>query len=106
MLYFDVRLSRHYPTVELRVADVCPRVEVATTIAVLGRALVERAAADWRAGVAAPDVSPMTVSLMTFRAGRSGLGGDLIHPLTRRPAPAADVIGSLLDHVREPLETL
>lgn len=104
MLYFDVRLSQHYPTVELRVADVCPRVEVAATLAVLGRALVERAAADWRAGVAAPDVSPMTVSLMTFRAGRSGLGGDLIHPLTRRPARAAEVVGSLLDHVREPLD--
>jgi len=105
MIYFDVRLSRLYPTVELRVADVCPRVEVTTTIAALARALVERAAADWRAGVAAPDVSPITVSLMMFRAGRSGLVGDLIHPLTRRPAPAADVVGALLDHVREPLET-
>jgi len=105
MIYFDVRLSRLYPTVELRVADVCPGVEVTTTIAALGRALVEQAAADWRADVPAPDVSPMTISLMTFRAGRSGLAGDLIHPLTRRPAPAADVVGSLLDHVREPLET-
>lgn len=105
MLYFDVRLSRLYPTVEIRVADVCPRVEVAATIAALGRALVERAATDWRAGVAAPDVSPMTVSLMTFRAGRSGVTGDLIHPLTRRPAPAAEVVGSLLEHVREPLAT-
>lgn len=105
MIYFDVRLSRLYPTIELRVADVCPRVEVAATIAALGRALVERAAADWRAGLAAPDVSPMTISLMTFRAGRSGLAGDLIHPLTRRPEPATDVVGALLDHVREPLET-
>ena len=105
MIYFDVRLSRLYPTIELRVADVCPRVEVAATIAALGRALVERAAADWRAGVAAPDVSPMTISLMTFRAGRSGLAGDLIHPLTRRPGPATDVVGAVLDHVREPLET-
>ena len=104
MVYFDVRLARHYPTIELRVADVCPRVEVSATIAALSRALVDRAAADWRAGVAAPDVSPITVSLMTFRAGRSGLAGELVHPLTRRPAPAAEVVSSLLDHVREPLE--
>ena len=45
----------------------------------------------------------MMVSLMTFRAGRSGLGGDLIHPVTHRPAPAADVVAALVDHVREPL---
>lgn len=48
LIYFDVRLSRLYPTVELRVAYVCPRLEVTATIAALGRALVERAAADWR----------------------------------------------------------
>ena len=105
MAYFDVRLSRLYPTIEIRVADVCPRIEVATTIAALGRGLVERAASDWRAGVPAPDASPMMVSLMSFRAGRSGLGGDLIHPVTRRPCPAADVVAALVDHVREPLTT-
>ena len=103
MAYFDVRLSRQYPTVELRVADVCPRIEVTTTIAALGRALVERAASDWRAGIPAPEVTPMMVSLMTFRAGRSGLGGDLIHPTTRRAAPAPEVVAALVDHVREPL---
>lgn len=103
MLYFDVRLSRDYPTIELRMADVCPRVEVSATIAALSRGLVERAATDWRAGVAAPDLSPAMASLMTFRASRSALSGELIHPLTRRPASAADVVAALMDHVREPL---
>ena len=27
MIYFDARLSRSYPTVEVRVADVCLRVD-------------------------------------------------------------------------------
>lgn len=103
MAYFDVRLARGLPTLELRVADVCPRVEVATAIALLGRALVERAAADWSAGVNAPGVSPATVALMTFRAARSGLAGALVDPVTRTPRPAADVVAGLLDHVAEPL---
>lgn len=103
MAYFDVRLARGWPTLELRVADVCPRVEVAALVAVLARALVERAARDWDAGTPTPDLSPMTASLMTFRAARSGLGGDLVDPVSRRPRPAAEVVGALVAHVREPL---
>ena len=40
MLYFDARLAENYPTVELRVADVCLEVEDAVLVAVLARALV------------------------------------------------------------------
>ena len=50
MVYFDVRLSRHYPTVEVRVADVCLRVNDAVLLASLVRALVETAAREWRLG--------------------------------------------------------
>jgi carboxylate-amine ligase len=38
-----------------------------------------------------------------WRAGRSGLAGDLVHPGTGRPAPAADVLTDLLAHVRPAL---
>lgn len=103
MAYFDVRPGRDYPTLELRVFDVCPRAEVAALLAVLSRALVERAARDWDAGVPAPDVPALTVALMTFRAGRSGLAGDLVDPVTREPRPAAEVVSRLVEHVREPL---
>ena len=103
MAYFDVRLARGHPTLELRVCDVNPRVEVAVLVAVLARGLVERAARDWSDGTPAPDVSAMTVQLMSFRAARSGLAGDLVDPRTRRPRPAAEVVGSLLEHVAEPL---
>src|SRR6202020_59028 len=50
MVYFDVRLSRHYPTVEVRVADVCLRVNDAVLLASLVRALGETGASDWRLG--------------------------------------------------------
>ncbi|MEN0070523.1 MAG: glutamate--cysteine ligase, partial [Propionicimonas sp.] len=49
MIYFDARLSARYPTVEVRVADVCLFATDALLVATLARALVEaevRQAAD------------------------------------------------------------
>ncbi|CCH77719.1 hypothetical protein BN12_2190004 [Nostocoides japonicum T1-X7] len=43
MIYFDARLSRRYPTVEVRVCDVTPYADDAVTVAVLLRALVTAA---------------------------------------------------------------
>jgi carboxylate-amine ligase len=99
MVYFDARLSANWPTVEVRTADVALRVEDAVTLAGVVRGLVETAARDARAGNPPPDVPAAVLRMAAWRAGRSGLGGDLVHPLTGRPAPAADVVGALLDHV-------
>ena len=41
MLYFDARLSSHYPTVEIRVPDVCTDIADALLIAALARGLVD-----------------------------------------------------------------
>ncbi|MFW3172388.1 glutamate--cysteine ligase [Geodermatophilus sp. CPCC 206100] len=100
MVYFDARLSERWPTVEVRIADVALHAEDAVTLTGLVRGLVETAARDWRAGVPAPDVRSEVVRVAAWRAGRSGTTGDLVHPATGRPAPAADVVTALLDHVR------
>ena len=103
MVYFDARLSANWPTVEIRVADVCLRVEDAVTHAGLVRGLVETAAREARDGRPVPDVRPEIVRLAAWRAGRSGLSGELVDPRTGRPAPAAEVVGALLEHVRPAL---
>jgi len=103
MVYFDARLSENWPTVEVRTADVALRVEDAVTLAGLVRGLVETAARDARQGVPAPAVRAEVLRVAAWRAGRSGLTGDLVHPLTGAPAPAADVVAALLDHVRPAL---
>ncbi|WP_456556952.1 carboxylate-amine ligase [Blastococcus sp. SYSU D00922] len=100
MVYFDARLSANWPTVEVRTADVALRVEDAVTLAGLVRGLVETAARD---DASPPDVPATVLRVAAWRAGRSGLGGDLVHPVTGRPAPAADVVGDLLGHVRPAL---
>jgi carboxylate-amine ligase len=104
MVYFDARLSARYPTVEIRVADVCLSADTATLLAALARGLVETAAR--AADSPAPDVPVEILRTALWRAGRSGLGGDLVDPRTWRPAPAHDVVGALVDHVREALVDL
>jgi carboxylate-amine ligase len=104
MVYFDARLSQRYPTVEIRVADVCLRPEDAVLIAALVRALVDTAAADWTAGREPNPVRTEVLKLATWRAGRSGLDETLIDPTTLRPAPARAVLEKLRAHVRDALE--
>jgi glutamate---cysteine ligase / carboxylate-amine ligase len=103
MVYFDARLSANWPTVEVRVADVCLRVEDAVTLAGLVRGLVETAARDARDGRPVPEVRTEILRLASWRAGRSGITGELVHPRTQRPAPAEDVALALLDAVRPAL---
>jgi carboxylate-amine ligase len=101
MIYFDARLSARYPTVEIRVADVCLSADTATLLAALARGLVETAAR--AADSPPPDVPVEILRTALWRAGRSGLAGDLVDPRTWRPAPAHDVVGALVHHVRDAL---
>ncbi|WP_041823909.1 glutamate--cysteine ligase 2 [Streptantibioticus cattleyicolor] len=103
MVYFDARLSRNYPTVEVRVADVPLDASTTALVAALARGLVETAAREWRDGTPPPDHPVALLRLAAWRAARSGLDDTLVHPVTRRPAPAGEVLDALLDHVRAAL---
>ena len=103
MVYFDARLSQHYPTLEVRIADVCLRHEDAVLIAALVRGLVETEARAWRQDAAPLRMRSELLRLAAWRASRSGLDGPLIDPFTGRPDQAPAVIGLLLDHVRDAL---
>ncbi|MEU5657022.1 glutamate--cysteine ligase [Streptomyces sp. NPDC047737] len=104
MIYFDARLSHRYPTVEVRVADVCLDAADTVLLATLVRGLVETAARAWRAGEPPQPVPVSLVRMAGWQAARSGVEGRLLHPLTMRPEPAADVLAALLAHVRDALE--
>jgi carboxylate-amine ligase len=99
MVYFDARLSRNHPTVEVRIADVCMDPGHAATIAAIVRALVEQAAQEWRAGTAAPGVSAAQLRLAAWKASESGVEGTLLHPLEVTPCTAAEAVQALLSHV-------
>jgi carboxylate-amine ligase len=106
MVYFDARLSRHYPTVEVRIADVCLRPENTVLLAGIVRGLVETAAREWRAGTAPVPVSTTLLRLAAWKASRWGLRGELLDPVTARPGPALSAVNSLLQHIGAALEDM
>ena len=103
MMYFDARLSRNHPTVEVRIADVCMEASHTAAIAAIVRALVERAAQEWRAGIPAPRLSAAQLRLAAWKASQSGVEDTLLHPLLNTPCPAAEAVQALLNHIRPAL---
>ncbi|MFD3547231.1 glutamate--cysteine ligase [Streptomyces sp. NPDC058655] len=103
MMYFDARLSATYPTVEVRVADVCLEAWTPVLLAALVRGLVETAARQWRAGEPPARIGTGLLRLASWRAGRSGLDGPLIDPVSMRETSAAGAVQALYAHVREAL---
>ncbi len=103
MVYFDARLSTTYPTVELRVPDVCTDVDAAVAVAGLARALVDRAVADWHDGRPAPGHPRAVVRAAGWVAARHGLSGHLLDGRTLKPVSAAAALRGLLDHAGDAL---
>ena len=101
MIYFDVRPGNGLPTVELRVADVCTDVDDAILVAALGRALVGTAAAG---GVTTDGWRADLLRAAQWRAAHDGLAGGLVDPTTWELSPAADVVSSFVELVRDALE--
>lgn len=100
MIYFDARLSARYPTVEIRVSDVCIDVEDAVTIAGLCRGLVDAVAtADHT-----HEVRPELIEGACWRASRWGMTDRLVDlSAAPRLVPAWDLVDSLLGFIEPAL---
>jgi carboxylate-amine ligase len=103
MVYFDARLARDYPTVEIRVADVCGDVDDAVVGAALSRGLVTMAA-DPLPGTSPTPWRGDLLRAASWRASRYGLADRLVDPTDRRLVPARQAVESLVEHVRPALE--
>ncbi|QGG40278.1 YbdK family carboxylate-amine ligase [Aeromicrobium yanjiei] len=104
MLYFDARLARDYPTVEIRVADICTDLADTALVAALSRGLVETCAEAWHART---PLTPWRVDLLRaarWQARRHGVSASLLHPLDGALVPAADALGALVDAIGPALE--
>ena len=104
MIYFDARLSARYPTVEIRVADVCADPEDAVVIAALARGLVSTAAQEWAANRRVVPLRSELLRAATWRAARWGAEQDLVEVRTVEVVPAWELIGRLVDWVTPALE--
>ncbi|MDP9793348.1 carboxylate-amine ligase [Catenuloplanes nepalensis] len=97
MVFWYARLSDRYPTVEIRVGDVCATARDAVLVAGLLRALVATIAEN--AGAAVPAIPDALVHAAHWRAAREGLDGDLFDLRTGRTRPAWDLIEDLVAYV-------
>jgi glutamate---cysteine ligase / carboxylate-amine ligase len=105
-LYWDIRPSTHFETLEFRVADACSRVDETVMIAGLCRALAI-ACLDRGPSIGPPvGCRPEMLRAAKWRAARFGLEGDLVDPVGLKTVPAREVIESFLAFLRPSLEGL
>jgi glutamate---cysteine ligase / carboxylate-amine ligase len=107
MVYWDVRPSANFPTIEVRVADVPATVTETVLLAALVRGCVMTALDDERRGETLAPLAPHALRAAYWKAARYGLDGEGID-LTDSHAsmPAVDLLGGLVDHIRPALEAV
>ncbi|SCG33868.1 carboxylate-amine ligase [Micromonospora halophytica] len=104
MLYWYARLSAKYPTVELRIGDVCPSVDDAVLVAALVRALVATALTDIAEGRPAVNSDHHLLVAAHWRAAHDGLEGDGVDLGNGELRPAWELLDRLVDRIRPALE--
>lgn len=105
MVYWDVRPSADFPTVEVRVADVPATVDETVLLATLIRALVMTALES--RGDDAARLPPGALRAAYWKAAHDGLAGDTLDLIHGRGAvPAREQLGALVQRVRPALEAL
>lgn len=98
-VYFLIRLSPRFPTVEVRVADVLPTAEEAAAYAGILRALVVQALRDAKAGLPVQDTDQARLVAACDAAARGGLTGAVVDVATDRIGRGWDLVDGLLRYV-------
>jgi len=96
-LWWDVRPSWSYPTLEFRICDVCPRVDEAVCIAALFQAIVAKLYKLRRDNLSWREYSVSLIEENKWRAVRYGLDGKLIDFGREREFPARDLIAEMVE---------
>ncbi|MCV7280728.1 glutamate--cysteine ligase [Mycolicibacterium flavescens] len=105
MVYWDVRPSANFPTIEVRVADVPATVADTVLLAALTRAAVMTALDDERRGEPVPPLAPHALKAAYWKSARDGIDGDAVDLVDGHArVPAGELLGRLVEHVRPALE--
>ena len=103
-IYWDLRPSMRYDTLEFRVTDVCLTVDEAVMLAGLVRALARTCYEQWTQEEPLQGAPLDVLTYANWRASRYGLDEDLVDIGSRATAPARDIVEKLLAFVRAALE--
>jgi glutamate---cysteine ligase / carboxylate-amine ligase len=104
MTLWYAKPSATFPTVEVRVADVCPQSADTVLVAGLVRGLVATTLEDAVAGRPAPRISDVVLRAAHDNAARTGLDGTLLDVHSGRAHPAWDLVADLLDRITPALD--
>jgi glutamate---cysteine ligase / carboxylate-amine ligase len=100
-LWWVVRPSAKHPTLELRIADSCTRLDDTLAIAALYRCLVRRLHWDKDLNRGMTGASHTIVAENCWRAQRYGIHGSFVDETTRTAKPVRDVLSETLALLRE-----
>ena len=103
-IWWDLRPSHAFPTLEVRLCDVSPRIEDTLTLAAIVQGLARKIARGLEEEAVLPD--PLLVRENRWRAQRHGVSQGLI---TGRPpaiVPMARVVGDMLDRIAADTDAL
>lgn len=108
MVYWDVRPSAKFPTVEVRVADVPATVGETVLHAALTRAAVMTVLDEDNDERPVPDVRAHELAAAYWNSARYGIDGPAVDPFGSSPgtAPAIDVLRALVDRVSPALRAV
>lgn len=107
MIYWDVRPSANFPTVEVRVADVPATVDETVLLATLIRAAVMTALDSLGRGDDGGRLPPAALRAAYWKAAHDGLAGQLLDSVHDYGAvPARQQLDALVQKVRPALEQL
>ena len=103
-VYWDIRLSERFPTVEYRMSDVCTNIEDVVMLAGLLRSLAYTCYQDAQSNKPFPWVRGEMLKAAMWQSARYGLHGELINFATMQALPARSLVDELLGYVRPALE--
>ncbi|WP_134494286.1 carboxylate-amine ligase [Microvirga pakistanensis] len=99
-VWWVIRPSLKHPTLELRVADSCTRVDDTIAIAALYRCLVRRLSLDATLNAGQTGASRAINDENSWRAMRYGIHGSFVDEKTRSAKPVREILDEVLDMIR------
>ena len=103
-IYWDMRLSERFDTIEFRVTDCCLTVDETILIAGLVQAVVQTCYEQASNDAPLIQVRPELLRAAHWRAARFGLSDELIDVVEQRSLPAGELIEKMLGTLRPALE--
>ncbi|MFJ9948344.1 glutamate--cysteine ligase [Kitasatospora sp. NPDC091207] len=103
-VYWHIRLSERFPTVEIRTMDVQLRPDEAVMLAGVVRALATRALGDAKGRCGVPSVEQEMLAAAVWHSARHGCTSTVLDPFSGRLSTVGEAVGALLDHVAPVIE--